>query len=106
VIPHRNMADDRDPPSLFNNVEIEHRDDDDNDDLFTSAIESVNFLLNQCNCVALTFAAAVVTCQKLHICDKTFWKMTDFNAVSRLTRYQFQMQIAIFSNMCRVLQQK
>lgn len=52
VIPHRNMADDGDPPSLFNNVEIEHRDDDD-DDLFTSAIESVNFLLNFCNFVAI-----------------------------------------------------
>jgi hypothetical protein len=53
AIPHRNMADDGDPPSLFNNVDIEHRDDDDNDDLFASAIESVIFLLNLCNCVTL-----------------------------------------------------
>lgn len=49
VIPHTNMADDRDPPHLFNNVETEHRDDDDNDDLFSSAIETVNipFILNK-----------------------------------------------------------
>jgi hypothetical protein len=46
------MADDGDPPSLFNNVDIERRDDDD-DDLFTSAIESVNFLLSLCNFVAI-----------------------------------------------------
>jgi hypothetical protein len=47
------MADDGDPPSLFNHVEIEHRDEDDDDDLFTSAVESVNFLLNLCNFVAI-----------------------------------------------------
>jgi hypothetical protein len=47
------MADDRDPPHLFNNVEIEHRDDDDNDDLFTSAIESVNFPLIVRKCMAV-----------------------------------------------------
>lgn len=52
AISHRNMADDGEPPSLFNNVEIEHRVDDD-DDLFTSAIESVNFILNICNFVAV-----------------------------------------------------
>jgi len=32
--------------------------------------------------------------------------MTDFNAVSRLIQYQFQMLIAIHSNMCTMLQQK
>ena len=47
------MADDRDPPHLFNNVEIEQRDDDDNDDLFTSAIESVNFPLIVRKCMAV-----------------------------------------------------
>jgi hypothetical protein len=52
VTPHENMADDGDPPSLFNNVEIKHRDEDD-DDLFTSAIESVNFLLSLCNLGAI-----------------------------------------------------
>jgi len=52
VTPLENMADDEDPPSLFNNVEIKHRDEDD-DDLFTSAIESVNFLLSLCNLVAI-----------------------------------------------------
>jgi hypothetical protein len=36
----RNMADDRDPPPLFNNVDIEQRDDD-NEDLFSSAIDVV-----------------------------------------------------------------
>jgi hypothetical protein len=36
----RNMADDRDPPPLFNNVDIEQRDDD-NEDLFSSAVDVV-----------------------------------------------------------------
>jgi hypothetical protein len=53
------MADDGDPPSLFNNVEIEHRDDDD-DDLFTSAVESVIFFIFVITWL-FSFAAAVVT---------------------------------------------
>lgn len=39
------MADDREPPPLFNNVEIDQRDDD-NEDLFSSAIDVVNCLFN------------------------------------------------------------
>ncbi|CAG2062472.1 unnamed protein product [Timema podura] len=36
------MADDRDPPPLFNNVNLEKREDD--DDLFSSAMEDVGNL--------------------------------------------------------------
>jgi hypothetical protein len=34
------MADERDPPPLFSNVDIEQRDDD-NEDLFSSAVDVV-----------------------------------------------------------------
>lgn len=39
------MADDWEPPPLFNNLEIDQRDDD-NEDLFSSAIDVVNCLFN------------------------------------------------------------
>ncbi|XP_069691171.1 sorting nexin-2 isoform X1 [Periplaneta americana] len=43
------MADDREPPPLFNNVDIEQRDDD-NEDLFSSAIEDVGVLDDEQQC--------------------------------------------------------
>jgi hypothetical protein len=72
------MAEDKEQTDLFNNVEIEHRDDDDNDDLFSSAVESVKFpLLVKCS-MAISLSTAFGSFQKLRICDMTFWNMTDW----------------------------
>jgi hypothetical protein len=54
------MADDREPPPLFNNVDIEQRDDD-NEDLFSSAIDVVNcFFLILHICMILSVLVAVI----------------------------------------------
>jgi hypothetical protein len=57
------MADDRDPPPLFNNVDIEQRDDD-NEDLFSSAIDVVNCLLIPYICMILSPSIAIINWQK------------------------------------------
>lgn len=57
------MADSRDPPPLFNNVDIDQRDYD-NEDLFTSAVE-VRFNLIIYNCMYFSIPASIVNSQVL-----------------------------------------
>jgi hypothetical protein len=70
-----NMADGRDPPPLFNNVDCEQRDDD-NEDLFSSAIDVVYCVLLSYSCMIYVPFSCCNKLTKLCICYVT-WEMSD-----------------------------
>jgi hypothetical protein len=67
------MADDREPPPLFNNVDIDQRDDD-NEDLFSSAVDVVNCFIIPHICTILPHLVSVMNWQSIHVFSEVLEK--------------------------------